>query len=73
MQVCALVAEGLPNKDIAARLQHRRTKKPLSDRTVACYLQIIFLKAGVDTRAGLVTWLFNQRLLMMAPTPAKRR
>ncbi len=47
LEVLRLVAEGLTNRDIAARLS-------LSDRTVQHHLENIFSKLGVSTRAAAV-------------------
>jgi DNA-binding CsgD family transcriptional regulator len=47
LQIAALVAEGMVNKQIAAELQ-------ISEWTVSTHLRRIFAKLGVDTRAAMV-------------------
>lgn len=47
LQIVALVATGLCNKQIASRLQ-------ISEWTVSSYLRRIFIKLGVDSRAAMV-------------------
>lgn len=53
-EVVCLVAEGLTNKEISARLE-------LSEHTIRNYLFRIFDKLGVSTRVELVLYLFQQR------------
>jgi DNA-binding CsgD family transcriptional regulator len=48
LQVVALVAEGRPNKQIAAELG-------ISEWTVSTHLRRIYAKLDVDTRAAMVT------------------
>jgi non-specific serine/threonine protein kinase len=49
-EIAALVAEGLSNRDIAARLI-------ISKRTVDAHVEHIFSKLGVSSRVQLVNWL----------------
>lgn len=58
--VARLVAEGLPNRDIAAQLG-------LSEHTVRNYLFHIFDKLGVSTRVELVLYCLQER---QSVTPA---
>jgi non-specific serine/threonine protein kinase len=48
-EVAQLVAEGLPNKTIAARLH-------LSVRTVEVHVRHILTKLGLENRTQLATW-----------------
>jgi DNA-binding CsgD family transcriptional regulator len=48
LQIAALVAEGMVNKQIAAELQ-------ISEWTVSTHLRRMFAKLGVDTRAAMVS------------------
>jgi non-specific serine/threonine protein kinase len=48
-EVAALVAEGLSNRDIAARLV-------ISARTAETHVQHIMSKLGVATRAQIAAW-----------------
>ena len=49
-QVATLVAQGLPNRDIARQLA-------ISKRTVDAHIDLIFGKLGISSRVQLVTWL----------------
>jgi DNA-binding CsgD family transcriptional regulator len=49
-EVAALVAEGLSNKEVAARLY-------VSPATVATHLKRIYKRLGVHSRAGLTRWV----------------
>lgn len=49
VEVAALVAEGLTNKTIAARLH-------LSVRTVESHVRHVLAKVGLDNRTQLATW-----------------
>jgi DNA-binding NarL/FixJ family response regulator len=51
--VAALVAEGLTNKAIAARLH-------LSVRTVESHVRHVLGKVGLDNRTQLATWAREQ-------------
>jgi two-component system nitrate/nitrite response regulator NarL len=62
-QVAALVAEGLPNRDIAHQLK-------LSEHTVKNYVFHIFEKLGVSTRVELVLYVFSQQRPADAPASA---
>jgi predicted ATPase/DNA-binding CsgD family transcriptional regulator/Tfp pilus assembly protein PilF len=53
--VAALVAEGLPDKEIAKRLY-------LSPRTVEGHLQQIRNKLGLDNRSQIATWMTRQAM-----------
>jgi len=55
-EVVRLVAEGLTNKDIAARLF-------LSEKTVARHLSNIFVKIGVGTRAAATAFAFERGIV----------
>jgi predicted ATPase/DNA-binding CsgD family transcriptional regulator len=54
-EVAELVAEGLSNKDIAARLL-------ISQRTVATHVENILAKLGVRSRVQVASWVARQRL-----------
>jgi DNA-binding NarL/FixJ family response regulator len=53
-EVARLVAEGLTNREIAAKLH-------LSEHTVKNYIFSIFEKTGVSNRVGLVLYAFSQQ------------
>jgi predicted ATPase/DNA-binding CsgD family transcriptional regulator len=55
VEVAALVATGLTNRQIAARLQ-------LSVRTVDVHVDHVFGKLGVSTRSQLTAWVHQQGL-----------
>jgi DNA-binding CsgD family transcriptional regulator len=57
-QVLALLADGLGNKQIAARLG-------ISPNTVKTHLEIVFEKLGVSSRAEAVTAAFKRGLLIL--------
>jgi two-component system nitrate/nitrite response regulator NarL len=59
-EVISLVAEGLKNKQIAARLF-------ISDTTVTHHLSSIFSKLGVSDRLELVIYAFAHKLAKMLP------
>jgi DNA-binding NarL/FixJ family response regulator len=49
LEVAGLVAEGLSNKAVAARLH-------LSVRTVESHVRHVLAKVGLDNRTQLATW-----------------
>ena len=57
-QVLALLADGLGNKQIAARLG-------ISTNTVKTHLELLFEKLGVSSRAEAVTAGFKRGLLIL--------
>jgi DNA-binding CsgD family transcriptional regulator len=57
VEVLAMLAEGLANKSIAARLG-------ISDHTVKTHVAAVFAKLGVSTRAEAVTIAARLGLLM---------
>ncbi|CAL9334692.1 hypothetical protein SUDANB105_00146 [Streptomyces sp. enrichment culture] len=61
-RIATLVAEGLSNKDIGARLQ-------LSPKTVANHLARIYPKLGVTTRAAVARALVEYGSLCSQPVP----
>lgn len=65
LAVCERVARGLQDKQIAGELG-------LHESSVGTYLSRIFLKTRVRSRASLVTWLYENRVLALT-TPARRR
>jgi two-component system nitrate/nitrite response regulator NarL len=52
-QVVALVAEGLPNKEISLKLG-------ISEHTVSNYLLRVYNKLGISTRVELVLYVMNR-------------
>jgi len=61
MEIARLVAEGLTNRDIAARLF-------ISERTVDGHLEHVREKLGVNTRAQIATWIAGQASTSRADT-----
>ena len=59
-RVVALVAHGLTNKEVAARLD-------LSSETVKKHLDAVFQKTGVNTRAAVVALAFGARSGLTPP------
>ncbi len=55
-EVARMVAQGYPNKTIAAVLE-------ISSFTVSSYLRRIFAKLGVNSRAAMVARVLEHRLL----------
>lgn len=55
-EIAEMVAEGYPNKTIAAALN-------ISSWTVSTYLRRIFVKIGVHSRAAMVARLFEEGLI----------
>jgi predicted ATPase/DNA-binding CsgD family transcriptional regulator len=53
-EIAALIAEGLTNREIAARLV-------ISPRTVESHIEHILTKLGVATRTQIATWIAGQR------------
>ncbi len=53
-QVAQLIAEGLSNREIAARLR-------IADRTAECHVENIFSKLGVNSRTKVVAWVLKER------------
>lgn len=65
-EVARMVAQGYPNKTIAAVLE-------ISSFTVSSYLRRIFAKLGVNSRAAMVALVIENRLLPEArPHPKVR-
>ena len=54
-EIAELVAEGLTNRDIAARLY-------LSERTAQNHVQHILTKLGVSNRSRIVVWMTDERM-----------
>lgn len=63
LEVAALVAEGLTNKEIAARLF-------LSERTAEGHVEHIRDKLGFGTRTQIATWFTQTRTSPLTPAPA---
>jgi two-component system nitrate/nitrite response regulator NarL len=55
IEVAALVAEGLPNREVAQRLG-------ISEHTVSNYLFRMYNKLGISSRVELVLYVTNQRV-----------
>jgi DNA-binding NarL/FixJ family response regulator len=55
-EIAAMVAEGYPNKTIAAKLQ-------ISSWTVSSYLRKLFVKLDVHSRTAMVARLFEEGLI----------
>ena len=55
LEVLALVAEGLPNKVIARRLE-------ISEKTVKAHLTSVFAQLGVADRTQAALWAQRHRL-----------
>jgi DNA-binding CsgD family transcriptional regulator/sugar lactone lactonase YvrE len=62
MEVARLVAEGLTNRDIAARLF-------ISERTVDGHLEHVREKLAMNTRAQIATWVTRQGTSVAADLP----
>ena len=62
LEVAALVAEGLTNKEVAARLL-------LSVRTAENHLLNVMNKLGLDNRAQVAAWVTRSRSTGKSPTP----
>lgn len=56
VQILELLAEGLDNAQIGARLF-------VAENTVKSHLQIMAKKTGIGDRAGMVAWAFREGLL----------
>ena len=55
LQVVRLVAEGLSNNEIAARLY-------ISPRTVTTHLQHVYQRLGLASRTALIQWALDRGL-----------
>ena len=64
-EVLAMVAEGLPNKLIARRLE-------ISEKTVKAHLTRIFERIGVSDRTQAALWAQRQRPGAVVQEPATR-
>jgi DNA-binding NarL/FixJ family response regulator len=64
LQVLRLVAEGLPNAEVARRLW-------ISEPTVKYHLSRTYEKLGVSNRTGAVRWAERHGLLAGAPSAAR--
>ena len=62
LEVAALVAEGLTNKEVASRLR-------LSVRTAENHLLNVMNKLGLDNRAQVAAWFTRTRSTGPSPTP----
>jgi DNA-binding CsgD family transcriptional regulator len=56
-EIAGMVADGYPNKTIAAKLQ-------ISSWTVSSYLRKLFVKLGVHSRSAMVARLFEEGLVV---------
>jgi DNA-binding CsgD family transcriptional regulator len=56
-EIAGMVAEGYPNKTIAAKLE-------ISSWTVSSYLRKLFVKLGVHSRSAMVARLFEEGLVV---------
>ncbi|MBA3955160.1 MAG: LuxR family transcriptional regulator, partial [Acidimicrobiia bacterium] len=65
-EVAALVAEGLSNRQIAARLY-------LSERTAQNHVQHILTKLGFSSRAQIASWHTSRSAAQMSPSQAGAR
>src|SRR5713101_704754 len=73
LEVARLAAQGMTNRDIAARLF-------ISERTVDGHLEHIREKLGMNTRAQVAAWVVRQESIPLAaattvpaaPIPARR-
>src|SRR5689334_13539136 len=63
LEIARLVAEGLTNKEIAARLF-------ISERTVDGHLEHVREKLEVNTRAQVAAWVVRQDSPVEAPAPS---
>src|SRR5438128_9405783 len=66
IEVAGMVAEGLTNREIAARLF-------ISERTADGHLEHIREKLGVNTRAQVTAWVVRQEsapIMVAVPAPA---
>ena len=62
VEVLCLIADGRPNKDIAAQLR-------LSAKTVSRHLTNIFNKIGVNSRAAATAFAFEHHLISKRSQP----
>jgi DNA-binding CsgD family transcriptional regulator len=62
LEVAALVAEGLTNKEVAARLR-------LSVRTAENHVLNVMNKLGLDNRAQVAAWFTRTRSAVPSPMP----
>ena len=62
LEVVSLVADGLTNKEVAARLR-------LSVRTAENHLLNVMNKLGLDNRAQVAAWVTRSRSTGESPTP----
>ncbi|MEJ7732932.1 MAG: LuxR C-terminal-related transcriptional regulator [Polyangiaceae bacterium] len=60
-EIVALVASGLQNKEVAARLG-------ISPATVKAHVTVCFLKCGVPTRTALAAWFLGARMARQSPS-----
>src|SRR6266576_5647888 len=69
LEVAGMVAQGLTNREIAAKLF-------ISERTADGHLEHIREKLGVNTRAQVTAWVVRHEsapLVVPAPSPAQIR